>query len=81
MSTSTPQTRDFIALHNLHEGSAEASFMRKLEKQNNALQAVVSKMKRDMKTIEAELRPAAFNQKSMQIARPARTCINIAKKY
>ena len=81
MATTTPRTKQIVEECSMFEGSKEAAFMRTLEKENNRLQGRVDAMKRDMAKMREELEPAAGNRRFMQIARPARTCLNIIKLY
>ena len=81
MSTSTPKTKQIVEECGMLEYSTEAAFMRSLEKENNQLRGRMDAMKRDMAKVRDELEPAARNRHLMQVARPARTCLNIIRPY
>ena len=76
----TPITTNFVKEHGLDPNADEVAFMRKLEKKSNALSLAVKKKDQALKDIASELKRPAENHKLMQIAKPARTCLNIVKQ-
>lgn len=77
----TPKTKAFLERSNLREDSEEAQFMRGLEKESNRLRIELEAVKRDLRTMREELTGPAGNRRLMQIARPARTCLNLIEEH
>ncbi len=77
----TPITNNIIEKHGIDPNSPLASSIRNLEKATIRQITKSSQIKSALARIEVELKPAASNQKFMQIAKPARTCLNIIKNF
>lgn len=75
------QSKRIIEKYGVDESSGLAQQIRTLEKIINKRNNEMARMKADFLRIKMELQSSANNHKFMQIARPARTCINIAKKW
>ena len=52
-----------------------------MNKENNRLKSYIASFERDALKMQNELQSAANNRRFMQIARPARTCLNLLKPY
>jgi len=81
MATNTPIAKRIIEAHNIDEQSPLARSIRSLEKSATKQQNEKARMKAAMLRIREEMKAPASNRQFMQVARPARTVLNLIKPF
>lgn len=77
----TPISKHIIEKYNIDDQSDLARSIRSLEKSATKQQNEKARMKAAMLRIREEMKAPANNQKFMQVARPARTVLNLVKPF
>ena len=77
----TPISKSIIEKYNIDEQSDLARSIRSLEKSATKQQNEKARMKVAMVRIREEMKTPASNRQFMQVARPARTVLNLVKPF
>ena len=76
-----PLSNQLFELHQIDVNSDLATDIRRIEKQLNKSKLKLQSSKKLLNSIKTELQSTANNHRFMQVARPARTVLNLIKAY